>query len=82
MEINQLTNVSELAKIVQKDWAKINPHAQHYLDAMLQINSIDDDYYFDSAKTVVNYFLANAQGWRGETARNVKARLNQLVKGI
>jgi hypothetical protein len=34
----------------------------------------------DDAKTIVLYFLANAQTWRGEVAKRVKAELNLMVK--
>jgi hypothetical protein len=51
-----------------------------YLDAMRSLNSINDDYYSDSAKTIVIYFLSNATTWRGDTARQVKAELKALTK--
>lgn len=77
----QLPNqLSAIATIIRNDWKKINFGAVPYLNAMASLNSIDDYYFEDSARSVVNYFLANAQTWRGETAKAVKLKLNQLVK--
>ena len=48
---------------------------------MLDIDSTDKNapYYYDSAESVVLYFLANAQGFRGEDARRIKAELNSML---
>ena len=70
----------EIAKEIKADWK--NPYfgAEPYLQAMLSIDSSDPDtaYYADDAKTVVIYFLANAQTWRGEVARRVKVELKKM----
>jgi hypothetical protein len=66
------------------DQGKPNPswliYALPYIVAMAQLDSIDDDYYADSAYSVVCYALSNLSGWRGETARAVKLELKALVK--
>jgi hypothetical protein len=46
---------------------------------MESLNSIDDDYYFESGKEQVLYFLANASTWRGEDARRIKAELKEMA---
>jgi hypothetical protein len=51
-----------------------------YLEAMHCLNTINDDYGYDSAKSIVLYFLSNANSWRGDVARRVKAELKELVK--
>ena len=68
---------------IKQDWgAKVNYGAKPYLDAMSELNSIGDNYYEDSAKSVVAYFLSNAGTWRGEVARNVKKELKHFnLKG-
>ena len=73
-------NLSSIVHIIRKDWKKIYPGAVPYLDAMECINSIHDNYIGDSARSIINYFLANAQMWRGETARAVKEKLKQLLQ--
>ncbi|MNH27196.1 hypothetical protein D3C73_1559150 [compost metagenome] len=65
--------------MVRKDWKNVYFGAVPYLDAMRSLNSVNDNYYEDSASLVINYFLANATTWRGEVARAVKAKLKQLV---
>lgn len=72
-------NIAQLAEMIQKDWKKVYFGAVPYLNAMKSLNSINDNYYEDSAWSIVNYFLANATTWRGETARAVKAKLKQLT---
>lgn len=72
--------VSELAALIRADWAKVNFGAVPYLDAMRHLNSSNDAYGLDSGKSVIAYFLANASGWRGETAKKVKAELNRRLK--
>lgn len=69
----------EIAREIRADWR--NPYfgAVPYLDAMGQLDSVRDHYYFDSAESVVLYFLSNAQTWRGETARRIKAELKALL---
>lgn len=72
--------LSAIAQIIGQDWSNIYFGAVPYLQAMQSLNSIQDSYGDDSAKTIVIYFLANAQTWRGETARAVKKHLQQLLK--
>lgn len=73
--------ICEIAREIRKDWgAKVSPYAKDYLDAMMSIESINDNYYCDSAKSVVLYFLCNASTWRGETARRIKKELKEMCK--
>ena len=78
--LNKTVTVSEIARAIAKDWQTINPYANEYLNAMLTIESIEDTYYADSAKSVILYFLANASSYRGENARSYKALLKDMVK--
>ena len=72
--------IYEIAKEIRADWKPVSPYAKPYLDAMFSLNDISDDYFADSGKSVVLYFLSNAGTWRGETARRIKAELKQLIK--
>ena len=69
-----------IAREISTDWKKPYFGAVPYLDAMRQLNSIHGEFYNDSAKSVVAYFLANANTWKGDTARRVKAELKALLK--
>ena len=68
-----------IAADIRSDWKKVNYAAVPYLDAMQQLNSIDDNFILDSARSIVRYFLSNATTWRGEKAREIKAELNAMV---
>ena len=70
----------EIAREIRKTWTKVSPYAEPYLEAMESLDSINDNYYFDSGKSVVLYFLGNASTWRGEDARRIKAELKEMLK--
>lgn len=74
-----MRSISTIAREIRADWT--NPYfgAVPYLSAMQSLDSIDDNYYEDSGKSVVLYFLANANTWRGEKARAIKAELKKLA---
>jgi hypothetical protein len=75
-----MKKLSEIAAEIRKTWPKPYFGAVPYLDAMGSLSSINDNYYEDSARSVVAYFLANAATWRGEDAKRIKKELNQLLK--
>lgn len=70
----------EIAKEIRNDWKKVSPYALPYLDAMRELNSINDDFYCDSGRSVVAYFLSNSTTWKGEVARRVKLELKEMLK--
>ena len=74
--------IYEIAEEIKQDWpAARDPRhpAGHYVKAMSDIRYITDNYFCDSARTVVLYFLSNAGSWRGAVARKVKAELRALI---
>ena len=71
-------SLSTIAKDIRTDWKKPYFGAVPYLDAMRDLNDINDKYGFDSARSIVQYFLANAGTWRGETAKRIKAELKAM----
>jgi hypothetical protein len=77
---NSNRSLNTIAREIRSDWAKVNFGAVPYLDAMETLDSIDDMYYMDSAKSIVRYFLSNANTWRGEVAKRVKLELKAMVK--
>lgn len=68
-----------IAKEIRIDWRKPYFGAVPYLQAMGELSGIDDKYGYDSARTVVRYFLSNASQWRGDNARRIKAELKSLL---
>ena len=77
----QNRSLSTIAREIRSDWKKPYFGAVPYLDAMLSLDSIDDEYYYDSAETIVIYFLANAATYRGETAKRIKLELKSILAG-
>lgn len=72
-------SLSTIASEIRKDWTKPYFGAVPYLDAMATLNSISDDYFCDSGRSIVAYFLSNAATWRGDVARRVKAELKGML---
>jgi hypothetical protein len=69
-----------IAEDILSNWPKVYFGAVPYLDAMRQLHSVTDNYFEDSGKDIVIYFLSNASTWRGDHARRIKAELKALVK--
>ena len=70
----------EIANDIKRDWQNVNFGAVPYLRAMESLDKITDNFMFDSGKSIVLYFLSNATGWRGETAKRIKKELKDMVK--
>lgn len=72
--------IYEIAKEIRNDWQNVYFGAKPYLAAMMSLNTINDNYGFDSAKMIVLYFLSNASTWKGETAKRIKKELKAMCK--
>ena len=68
-----------IARDIRKDWRKVYFGAVPYLDALQELDTVRDMYLHDSAASIVRYFLANANTWRGEAARTIKRELKTMV---
>ena len=68
-----------IARDIRNDWKKPYFGAIPYIDAMSKLENIEQSYYCDSAHSVVLYFLANANTWRGENARAIKKELKTIA---
>lgn len=73
--------ISTIAYDIFMDWKKIPNNAKVYLNVMNSLNDINDSYGYDSSRSIINYFLANANTWKGEKAKAIKLELKQLLKG-
>ena len=74
-------SISSIAYDIKRVWTKPYFGAKPYLDAMTQLNSINDTYIYDDARSVIMYFLANASTFRGNDAKVLKTELKNLLKG-
>lgn len=70
----------EIANEIRHTWAHVSPAAEPYLHALRYLSSVNEYYGLDSATEIIDRFLANATGWRGEDARRIKAELRSLTK--
>jgi hypothetical protein len=74
-----MKTISTIAREISRDWKNVNYAAKPYLQAMRSLDSASDSYGYDSAKSIVSYFLCNASGYRGDTAKAHKAALKAIV---
>ena len=74
-----MQSISTIAREISRDWKNVNYAAKPYLEAMRSLDSASDSFGYDNAKAVVSYFLANASGYRGDTAKAHKAALKAIV---
>lgn len=72
--------LSNIAHDIRRDWKNVNFGAKPYLAAMFELDSINDQYMYDSARSVVLYFLSNAGTWRGPVAKVIKTELKAMLK--
>jgi hypothetical protein len=70
----------DIAAEIARAWPKPYFGAVPYINAMRGLDSIEGQYGYDSARSIVTYFLANAQTWRGDDARRIKAELKSMLK--
>ena len=75
-----MRTLAAIAREIAQDWRKPYFGAVPYLQAMSTLDDINQQYGYDSAESVVRYFLSNATTWRGDTARRVKAELKDMLK--
>jgi hypothetical protein len=78
-------SVRELALLISVNWKQTSKSgiyfgAVPYLEAMFTMNSVNDNYGMDSGKSIILYFLSNANTWKGEIAKAIKAELKRRVK--
>jgi hypothetical protein len=72
--------ISGIANLIRRNWKTPYFGAVPYINAMAQLNSVTDDYYHDSGKSIILYFLSNANSWRGDVAKLVKTELKRRLK--
>lgn len=72
-------SLEEIARVIRKDWKKVNFGAVPYLEAMGEIDS-NGMFMNDPWNHIVAYFLGNANTWKGPVAKEVKAELKKRLK--
>jgi hypothetical protein len=79
IENNKSRDLGTIAREIRRTWKNVYFGAAPYLDAMATLYSLSDDYGQDNARSIVLYFLSNAQTWRGPDAKRIKAELKKIV---
>lgn len=71
----------QIARDIKSTWLNVYFGAVPYLEAMLELDTTDPNasYYYDTARDIVIYFLANAQTFRGADARRLKTELKSMI---
>ena len=72
--------IYQIASDIRREWKNVNFAAKPYLNAMMQISSVADEYGADDGKSIVLYFLSNASSWRGPEAKRLKDELKAALK--
>lgn len=72
--------ISQIAREISKDWKNVNYAAKPYLQAMFSLDDITDSYGYDSARSIIAYFLSNASQWKGDVAKKIKNELKLMLK--
>ena len=80
-DLSKMT-IKQIAQYISIDWgSKVSPSAQPYLEAMKNIENLDDMHSGqENGAVIVSYFLANAHQWKGGNAREIKKYLGKLLK--
>ncbi len=83
LQFQKPRSLNVIANEIYIDWSQAKSGvyfgAVPYLKAMADLQSIEENYFLDTGRSVVAYFLANAQTWRGDVARRVKKELKGML---
>ena len=69
----------EIARDIRRDWKNVHFAAVPYLQAMSQLDSVNESYFEDDGAYIVRYFLSNSSSWRGPVAKEIKAELKAML---
>jgi hypothetical protein len=73
-------SIRSIAREIRSSWPNVWYGAEPYLRAMSSLDTPQDFYGVEKGDGIIRYFLSNAQTWRGEDARRIKAELKSLIK--
>jgi hypothetical protein len=71
--------ILEIARDIQAEWTNVHYAAKPYLEAMLEMTTMDKAFGMDNAYSIILYFLGNASSFRGPKARELKAELKAMA---
>jgi|SRR5579862_684237 len=74
-----MRKIREITKDIKKHWGRPYFGAKPYLEAMSSLGTIDQKYGSETAREIVERFLANASTFKGNEARDLKAELREIL---
>lgn len=74
--------ISRIARDIVNLGANMNPAAYEYLRGMLEINSIEEPYYYDTAYEVVLRFMCNASHIRASGWPALKKEIKDILDKV
>lgn len=77
--VQEVRSLATIAREIAADWKNVYFGAVPYLQAMRSLDTVRDNYGYDSAESIVLYFLSNAKTWKGDTAKRIKAELKAML---
>lgn len=77
-----MRSLGTIASEIYNRWQPMSPHARPYVEAMLAMHAVTDQYGADDGKEIVLRFLSNASSWKGPAARRIKLELRAMLRGV
>jgi hypothetical protein len=78
--MEQKREIRAIAREIEQVWRNKYFGAIPYLSAMHYLTDRNSNYGYDSASSIVLYFLSNATTFRGEDAKRIKKELKEAIK--
>ena len=76
-----IRSIAAITGDIYDEWGvNVSKACRPYLTAMYNLDTINDKYFADDARTILLYFLSNASSFRGDRARELKAELKRILK--
>lgn len=72
-----MRNINEITRDILREWNKPYYGAVPYLQALTTCRTSNDAYGHDTARSLINYALANMSTFRGTRAKELKAELKK-----
>ena len=79
MTLMRVRLLKDIAAEIERDWRPVGRMARPYVNAMKQLQSLDDSIHIEPAARIVVSFLSVAGTWRGPVARRVKLELKAML---
>lgn len=69
--------INQIARDILREWKTPYFGCVPYLQALTTCTTVNDAYGYDTARSLINYALANMGSFRGPQAKELKAELKR-----